>query len=275
MDDRMGENVNGPSLINAPPWLENPLGKYYLYFGHHDGRYIRMAYADNLVGPWKTHGPGVLSLENSHFSGHIASPDVHVDRDGKQVRMYFHGADTATGKGGPQSTRVSLSTDGLTFDARPELLVNPYMRTFRWNQQYFGLAMPGVFYRSVDGASNFEQGPTLFNPNIRHTVVLVNDDLLRVYFTVIGDNPERILLSTVRLSNDWLEWEASDPVVVLAPEVDWQGADLPLEPPKRGLVQGRVNQLRDPATFIDDDGRMYLLYAVVGESGIAIAELAE
>jgi len=271
----MGENVNGPSLINASPWLENPLGKYYLYFGHHDGRYIRMAYADNLVGPWKTHGPGVLSLENSHFSGHIASPDVHVDRDGKQVRMYFHGADTATGKGGPQSTRVSLSTDGLTFDARPELLVNPYMRTFRWNQQYFGLAMPGVFYRSVDGASNFEQGPTLFNPNIRHTVVLVNDDLLRVYFTVIGDNPERILLSTVRLSNDWLEWEASDPVVVLAPEVDWQGADLPLEPPKRGLVQGRVNQLRDPATFIDDDGRMYLLYAVVGESGIAIAELAE
>jgi hypothetical protein len=33
-----------------------------------------------------------------------------------------------------------------------------------------------------------------------------------------------------------------------------------------------VNQLRDPAIF-EEDGRTYLLYAVAGESGIAIAEL--
>ena len=271
----MGDNVNGPSLINAPGWIDKPLGKYYLYFGHHDGRYIRMAYADNLEGPWKTHEPGVLSLENSHFSGHIASPDVHVDHDAKQIRMYFHGADTATGKGGPQSTRVSLSADGLSFDARTELLGNPYMRAFTWDQQYFGLAMPGMFYRSVNGLNDFEQGPTLFTPDIRHTAVVVDDDLLKVYFTAIGDNPERILLSTVRLSNDWLEWEASDPVEVLAPETEWEGADLPLEPSERGLVQGQVNQIRDPATFTDTDGRTYLLYAVAGESGIAIAELSE
>jgi hypothetical protein len=33
-----------------------------------------------------------------------------------------------------------------------------------------------------------------------------------------------------------------------------------------------VNQLRDPAIF-EDNGRVYLLYAVAGESGIAIAEV--
>src|SRR5687767_15557512 len=76
MDARMGDNINGPSLIRVPDWVERPLGRYYLYFGHHDGRYIRLAYADDLHGPWQTHKPGVLPLAASHFAGHIASPDV-------------------------------------------------------------------------------------------------------------------------------------------------------------------------------------------------------
>jgi hypothetical protein len=33
-----------------------------------------------------------------------------------------------------------------------------------------------------------------------------------------------------------------------------------------------VNQLRDPAVFAEDD-RIFLLYTVAGESGIAIAEV--
>jgi len=55
MDGRMGANVNGPSLIRAPAWLPNPLGRYYLYFAHHQGAYIRLAYADRLEGPWRTY----------------------------------------------------------------------------------------------------------------------------------------------------------------------------------------------------------------------------
>jgi len=35
-----------------------------------------------------------------------------------------------------------------------------------------------------------------------------------------------------------------------------------------------VNQLRDPAIF-EEDGRVWLLYAIAGESGIALAELHE
>ena len=42
--------------------------------------------------------------------------------------------------------------------------------------------------------------------------------------------------------------------------------------PSTGAVNVPVNQLRDPAIF-EEDGRVYLLYAVAGERGIALAEV--
>ena len=51
----IGQNIQGPSLIRVPDWVENPLGRYYLYFADHKGAYIRLAYADDLRGPWKSH----------------------------------------------------------------------------------------------------------------------------------------------------------------------------------------------------------------------------
>ena len=42
MDAMMGDNINGPSLIRVPDWIDNPLGRYYLYFANHKGRYIRL-----------------------------------------------------------------------------------------------------------------------------------------------------------------------------------------------------------------------------------------
>ena len=60
-------NINGPTMIRVPDWVEQPLGKYYLYFSHHKGEFIRMAYADLLEGPWTVYEPGVLSLQQSGF----------------------------------------------------------------------------------------------------------------------------------------------------------------------------------------------------------------
>ena len=37
--------------------------RYYLYFAHHKGSYIRLAFADAVAGPWTVYEPGVLSLE--------------------------------------------------------------------------------------------------------------------------------------------------------------------------------------------------------------------
>ncbi len=61
---------------------------------------------------------------------------------------------------------------------------------------------------------------------------------------------------------------------VLRPEYDWEGADADLEPSVRSTAYGHVNQLRDPAIYEDaESGRVFLVYAVAGESGIAIAEV--
>ncbi|GIT60479.1 MAG: hypothetical protein Ct9H300mP20_03060 [Gammaproteobacteria bacterium] len=61
----VGDNVQGPSLIKVPDWLDNPLGNYYLYFADHKGDHIRLAYSDHLEGPWRIHTGGSLKLEQS------------------------------------------------------------------------------------------------------------------------------------------------------------------------------------------------------------------
>jgi hypothetical protein len=132
--------------------------------------------------------------------------------------------------------------------------------------------MPGVLYRSRDGLTDFEEGPTLFTHNMRHTALKIDGHTLSVFYTNAGDCPERVLLSTIDLTPDWLTWVASAPTVVLEPEMDYEGGTLPRQPSKRGLVMGPVCQLRDPAIFCEH-GRTYLLYTVAGEHGIAIAEL--
>lgn len=287
MDGRMGANVAGPSLIRVPDWIPAPLGRYYLYFAHHNGAYIRLAVADALAGPWRTHEPGTLQHSESHFPAalepfdagsvaagfveprpHIASPDVHVDYEARQVRMYYHGI-LANRR---QVTRVALSADGLRFDAREEILGPSYFRVFRHREWWYALAMPGLFLRSRDGLTGFAQGPTLFTRNMRHCAVVVDGDTLTVFYTIVGDAPERVVVSRVDLSGDWMSWRETPPVPVLAPELDYEGADLPLQPSIRGEITERARQLRDPA-FFRENGRDYLLYAVAGESGIALAEL--
>ena len=296
MDAFMGDNVNGPSLIRAPEWLAETetgrLGEYYLYFGHHKGRYIRLAYADDLAGPWSTYEAGTLRLEESHFPAaldefapgladaiergevypHVASPEVHVDDDTRQIRLYYHGQRRV----GRQVSRVALSSDGIHFEAREEVLSTSYLRVLRLDNVaepgWYGMSMPGIVYRSEDGLGGFERGPQLFPDTMRHCALLRRGDTLWVFWSNVGDAPERILVSPVSLPGDWREWEAGPTEEVLRPEREWEGASLPLVPSARGYAPEPVNQLRDPAVF-EEDGRTWLLYAVEGEHGIGIAEL--
>ena len=63
--EEIGSNIQGPSLVKAPEWLKNPLAKYYLYFADHKGDRIKLAYANDLKGPWKVLLGGTLQLKNS------------------------------------------------------------------------------------------------------------------------------------------------------------------------------------------------------------------
>ena len=305
LSPRIGTNVQGPSLIRVPEWLPDSLGRYYLYFADHKGTYIRLAYADELTGPWRIYEPGTVQLEQSHFrtepaqipdqvqeqidrggwapgrvegvpeplesatKPHIASPDVHVREDRREILMYFHGLEDFRF----QRTRVARSKDGIHFEAGEPLLANPYLRAFQHDGQWYSMAMPGIFYRSRDGISGFEAGDVrLFPTTMRHSALLKRGDTLYVFWTRVGDTPEHILLTQVDISGDWSKWSASDPVSVLYPQELWEGADRPLVPSVRDAINVRVNQLRDPAVF-QEDGRTYLLYAVAGEAGIGIAEI--
>lgn len=278
-----GDNINGPSLVRAPAWLAQPLGRYYLYFGHHNGTYIRLAYADQLTGPWRMHAPGVLPLAQAPgCRGHLASPDVLIDDEHHEFRLYFHGPARA---GGGQQTFVARSTDGLHFQASAEPLGLFYWRVFRYDGWWYAMAKGGLLYRSRDGLTGFERGPNPFpgsalrdeqynSPGPRHVAVQLTGSRLWVYYTNIGDAPERIFRCTLDLTGDWTTWRTGEPREVLRPELDWEGAREPLARSHAGPVRGRENALRDPAVYTED-GRLYLLYSVAGEAGLAIAECRE
>lgn len=271
LDKSIGRNINGPSLIRVPEWVENPLGKYYLYFAHHQGTYIRLAYANELAGPWHIYRPGVLHLHDAYASTHIASPDVHVLHDKKEIRMYYHGCCQSVQP--HQYTHLAFSKDGLHFTANPEILGSSYWRVFRWQSNWYTLEMPGTFRRSRNGISEFVAGPTLFTPNMRHAAVLRKGHRLSVFYSNAFDCPECILWSQIDLRHDWHSWHASKPQIVLVPETQYEGVDCVVKASKRGAIHKRVHQLRDPCIFEDDDA-VYLLYSVAGENGIAIAEFS-
>lgn len=300
VDGEHHQNVNGPCLIRVPSWVKDPLGVYYLYFADHKGSSIKLAYADRLAGPWFSHPPGVLQLADTPFlqqppdvpegidharlgvpraSGvpsvlddctipHIASPDVIADEASRSIRLYYHGLDAFA----RQVTRVALSPDGIHFESRAEVLSPSYLRMFAYAGSWYGIAMPGGLFRSASGIDDFEQGPTLFDSDMRHAGVWLRGDTLWVFWTRVGDAPERILLSTIDLREDWTRWRESDPIEVHRPTRIWEGAREPVEPSVRSSVNRAVNQLRDPFVFLDENDR-YLLYAVAGESGLGVARL--
>lgn len=278
-----GANINGPSLIRVPDWIEKPLVCYYLYFAHHGGKYIRLAFADKLEGPWKIHEKGVLQLDDAPgCKGHIASPDVIVEPEKKEIRMYFHGPGKSA-KG--QVTFVALSPEGLNFKASAEAIAPFYFRAFRLGEMWYGMSKGGLLWRSKDGLTGFEEGPDPMpggegrdrpdynKPGARHVAFQPDGQALWVYYSNIGDAPERILRCRLELTPDWKTWRAGPPQEVLRPEKDYEGVDLPVKKSSAGPAGGREHALRDPAIFVED-GKTYLLYSVAGESGIAIAEIS-
>jgi hypothetical protein len=272
LDPEIGDNINGPSLIRVPDWVPHPLGKYYLYFAHHEGAFIRMAYADHLRGPWRVRKGGVLRLSETRCNAHVASPDVHVLEPERQIVMYFHG-----GAEGSQRTFRATSPDGVRFRAGSEILGPFYFRVFRYAGAWYAIAKRmdapggGILLRSADGVGKFEPGPYLL-PNQRHVAVWKRDERLEVFFSRGGDCPERILVASLRLEGDWKSWQPSEPVEVLRPETEYEGGRLPLVPSCFGGVSGPVRQLRDPAIY-EEDGRLFLLYSGAGESNLCAAEL--
>lgn len=288
MDPSLGDNINGPSLVRIPDWVPRALGRYYLYFAHHEGRHIRLAIADRLTGPWRIHRPGALHLSETPLPQrppdlpqpdwavqkgvdglypHIASPDVHLDHEARRLVMYFHGLD----HDGEQRSLAASSADGLAWQVDPARIGPYYLRIFRHRGAEYALAWGGQVLRRVPG-SGFEPGPWPFPQGHRHSAVLVRGDLLHVLWTRIGDAPERILHSTIDLRSPWRDWRLAGTDDLLRPGLDWEGADLPVAPSEIGAATGREHALRDPCLY-EEDGCLYLVYAGAGEAALGLAEI--
>ena len=147
-------NINGPTVIRVPDWIPvaqrvHPKAKYYLYFGHHIGHDIRMAWSDSLTGNWSLfnsgNGPdrawgsqgnntgaqtprsGVLSIVGGQLAAkvgskviatnHISSPEVLVDHKNKRIALYFHATSQFMPGISGQQSFVSTSKYGLNFNA--------------------------------------------------------------------------------------------------------------------------------------------------------------
>jgi hypothetical protein len=303
----LGGNVNGPTVIRMPDWVDRPLGRYYMYFANHMGKFIRLAYADAITGPWRVYEPGVLHVRDTaffrpqpdpketlaDFYTHVASPEVFVDPARKRLVMWFHGWWTngerwpsdpvkarawATEMGYGQFTQVAESTDGIHFEVRPPITKQSYLRVFQHGGYFYGMFRQGRLARSRDPVASFEIGSNPFRDSsyadrVRHVALILRGNRLHVFFTAIGDAPERVLVSTIDLTSDWTAWRVTPPVDVLQPETRYECADLATAPSEPGDVEGRVRQIRDPFVF-EEQGQAFLFYSTCGEQGIAAAAIA-
>jgi len=310
-DPSVGDNVNGPSVIKVPSWVQQPLGRYYMYFAHHSGTHIRLAYADSLQGPWKVYVPGVLDVSATALYRpqpdppydiygvytHVASPEVLVDDANQRIIMWVHGQFT-DGKRWPddpveaqawlrrngysQVTQVTVSADGLNFKAQPVISKEPYLRVFRHGGAYYGIVRLGRLVRATDPLQPFEGSADPFRDTphsgkVRHVALHVEGNTLHIFLSVIGAAPESILHTRMSLVGDWKDWKVGAFEEVLKPEARYECPDWPIRPSEVGEIHGAARQLRDPALYVEKTAggrdRMSLFYTVCGEQGIAGADV--
>ncbi|MDA3799740.1 MAG: hypothetical protein PF692_11745 [Kiritimatiellae bacterium] len=287
----LGGNINGPTVIKVPEWVEQPLGKYYMYFAHHQGKYIRMAYADNALGPYTMFDGEVLSIDGLPYEHHIASPDIVVDDENKKIIMFYHGCgvtDASQATSG-QWTSYSESSDGLSFVSDDIYLCPSYLRVVKVGDRYLGSSggpkrpvfeftkslrdIPeqiGNIEIKSEPFCKFENGEaSMFSYRVRHLCFdLESESKLWIYYSNVKDKPEIIK----RVCVDPKSWSAECFEEVLQSELDYEGVNEPLVESEGGAKHFPVHELRDPY-IINDNSKKYMFYTIAGETGIAVVEL--
>ncbi|ADH86525.1 hypothetical protein DaAHT2_1844 [Desulfurivibrio alkaliphilus AHT 2] len=182
--------------------------------------------------------------------------------------VYFYGP--AKARSG-QRTGFAYSEDGIHFRAMPDLLGKFYFRVWQWQDHWYALAKNnnegwGELYRGPHPDGPFELRGN-FLKNMRHAAVLVEGHWLRIFYSRVGDAPERILMASVDMREDWLHWRPTEPVEVIRPSEGYEGIAYPVAPSEHGAAVG-VHQLRDPFVMAKKYGEWWCFYSVCGEHGI-------
>lgn len=227
-----GDNINGPSIVRLPEWVEpsrrcHPEARFYLYFAHHHGSSIRLAWSSDLLGPWHLHAPGhgVLSLRDAHdvddadavhdahdepelaigngivLRGHVASPDVHLDPSRRRFVMYFHAPTRLLSGhrlGFEQVSYVALSDDGLHFRIEPVMLGYFYFRVFVVRGRHYAIANKGQLWQAPAGDEPWHAPPGFdFDSLLWNYVGNPLVEALRAEPDNIADHPRHVALRIV------------------------------------------------------------------------------
>jgi len=227
-------NINGPSVIRVPDWLapENradPNATYYMYFAHHGGNYIRMAWAMDIEGPWHLYqiGSGVsvgdrgvldlgsddkIDLDNAvTISNHVASPDVFVDDENQRIVMYFHaGSVRVDGTGLGQKSLVATSSYGLDFTngVEPVVLGRFYFRVFEYNGNLYATSNSGYIFKARDPNDPWTPPPGFdFKDDLwtKRSDSPFQNDIDAADFSGLPDDPWRARHFTVRRVGDTVQ----------------------------------------------------------------------
>lgn len=257
MDDINDDNVNGATVVDIN-------GQLTMFYAHHQGGFIRKAL---LSSPYDVTDPKI-ELIDTHDAGlksHIASPDIYYREKKKEWVMYYHG-DSSTGK---QYTYHATSKDGENWECHNNVIGYFYFRRFGDYAVAKKNNESGVIYELVVNKGKetwVEKFASI--PQMRHAYPYVQDGILYLFYTRVGDTVEHIRVRVYNMEN----WEEYDDYEILKPSLKWEGANKKESPSNFGRAYGRVKQLRDPFVLSYKD-ELYLYYSYAGESGIGVGKL--
>jgi hypothetical protein len=248
-------NINGPVVFKRPNFF--PIGpKWLMYFAHHNGEAIRVAESDCLTGGWVVRSEKILDINKIPGYGHIASPEIAIS-DGSKLELFYHCKYQDS-----QYTFKATTNDGVNWIYNDEIFGYFY---FRLIEKDFAIAKyrnnGGVWYKKEN--NKFVQKGALL-PRMRHCCYCDG----KIYWSEIGDMPERIYCGDLNLSN----FTILNKKTIVTPSEIYE-IDGVLKPSKPGAAVG-VTEVRDPFVFKYHD-KKFIYYTVRGEDGIAVAEILE
>ncbi|KAI2491538.1 hypothetical protein MHU86_23015 [Fragilaria crotonensis] len=265
-------NMNGPTIIRQ--------GSIYHLFvsGHTGGTTIRRFEASSLEGPWHEAILKLPSLDKCAAGLH--SPDVVLFHGKYYMYAHLHSCQDVKGK---QATIVLTSTDLAHWELPRKTAYAAkeyfYTRVFLHNNIFYAIAksqenpVGSMVLLSSDSPLGPFQYVKTFVEGVRNVSLHQKGDRLFVFYSLIGDLPERILLGVIHL-NAVAEWRLRPGPIILEPLHDGD-----LVPSEAGPAPcAAVPQLRDPF-FVPDSNegeselRGILFFTVRGELAIGAARL--
>jgi len=257
-----------PSIVPVHGLAEvtDPLGEYYVYYSaSHADSTVRLAYADDPLGPYTDYGP---VFEDPEAGPQTETPEVVWNPDAGRLQMYYHGF-IATN----QTTALAVSGDGLAWEKRGPVIETPshtagndhtgYLRVHRVGNYWLGYHLMGGGGSSGFGVSYSTDGTdwTTDPRRLSNATDIVDDPGLRIswhHTRLLQRDGRYWWIGSVAARDPWGPRE--DGYVSWAPLADERtlvGSPQPLVEPTTDW-EGQRTYTPD---LLIEDGTVYVIYA--------------